>query len=119
MSSCGLTIFNPNVAVVWVWPPEVSPVRFRHINSAVGPLAEWLFTFVTVKSTPPALESIGYKIYVFYTIMVFTGGIFVYLCIPETKSVLRVAENAADILMLRFIAQRTYSRRVGRIVRLW
>lgn len=46
---------------------------------------EWLFTFITVKSTPPALESIGYRIYIFYTVMVFLGWVFVYLCIPETK----------------------------------
>jgi hypothetical protein len=69
---------------VWVYSPEISPLKFRHINSALAIMAEWAFTFLTVMMAPPAIANTGWKIYIFFVVFNFLQIPFVYFFCPET-----------------------------------
>jgi hypothetical protein len=34
-------------AIPWLYSPEITPLEYRHIGSAVGVFSEWLWTFVS------------------------------------------------------------------------
>ncbi|OTB09492.1 hypothetical protein M426DRAFT_50479 [Hypoxylon sp. CI-4A] len=71
-------------SVVWIYSAEISPLRFRHLNSGLGVLSQWATTFLTVMMAPPAIASIGWKIYIFFVIFNFIQFPFVYFFCPET-----------------------------------
>ena len=41
--------------------------------------------FIVSQITPVMLEKFRYGTFIFYGILTFGGGIFVWLCVPETK----------------------------------
>lgn len=57
--------------MVWVYSPEISPLRFRHINSSLGTMSQWAMTFLTVMMTPTAIANTGWKIYIFFVVFNF------------------------------------------------
>jgi hypothetical protein len=84
------------VPLAWIYPPEITPLRLRHVGTAIAVGAEWLFAFVVgmilylmglmvVKSGPTALQNIGWKIYCVYAIFNFLQIPFVYFMCPETQ----------------------------------
>ncbi|OCF75636.1 hypothetical protein I204_02928 [Kwoniella mangroviensis CBS 8886] len=71
--------------VVWVYAPEISPFKFRHINTAAGVATEWLFTFVTVKITPIGIASLGWRFFIIFVVFNVLQAVFAYFFCPETK----------------------------------
>lgn len=65
---------------------EVAPMRLRVAMSAISTANHWLWNFVVVMITPVALNTIGYKYYVVYTIISAFIPITVYLFYPETMN---------------------------------
>lgn len=41
--------------------------------------------FIVTQITPVMLQKLRYGTFIFYGILTFAGGIFVWLCVPETK----------------------------------
>lgn len=72
-------------AIPWVYAPEISPVCYRHANSSAAVGAEWLFTFVTVKVLPVGIASVGWKIYIVWTVFNLAEFVFTYFFVHETK----------------------------------
>ncbi|KAJ9497336.1 hypothetical protein H2202_007140 [Exophiala xenobiotica] len=71
-------------AVPWIYAPEITPLRLRHIGSAIGPFSEWLCTFIIVQITPTAVEHTGWKIFLLFILLQALSIPWVYFFVPET-----------------------------------
>lgn len=65
---------------------EVAPMRLRVAMSAISTANHWLWNFVVVMITPVALETIGYRYYIVYTVISACIPIAVYFFYPETMN---------------------------------
>ncbi|KAJ5895619.1 hypothetical protein N7495_007310 [Penicillium taxi] len=87
---------------------EVAPVRLRVAMSAISTANHWLWNFVIVMITPVALDTIGYRYYIIYTIISAMIPFVVYFFYPETMNrnlealnhVFRDAPSAWDIVAM-------------------
>lgn len=65
---------------------EVAPVRLRVAMAAISTANHWLWNFVVVMITPVALDTIGYRYYIVYTVISACIPIAVYFFYPETMN---------------------------------
>ncbi|KXL48364.1 hypothetical protein M433DRAFT_159246 [Acidomyces richmondensis BFW] len=72
-------------AVVWVYPSEVLPLKLRQRGSSVSTACNWIFNFMVVYITPPAIQNIGYKTYIIFAVLNAAFVPVMYLFYPETK----------------------------------
>ncbi|GKZ24970.1 hypothetical protein AbraIFM66951_000485 [Aspergillus brasiliensis] len=96
-SSKGLSI----VSVVFIWLfnmfypigfsganflycTEVAPMRLRVAMSSASTANKWLWNFIVVMITPVALDTIGWKYYIVYTVISACIPVTVYFFYPET-----------------------------------
>ncbi|KAL6229730.1 hypothetical protein BDW75DRAFT_89974 [Aspergillus navahoensis] len=70
----------------FLYASEVAPARLRVAMSAFSAANHWLWNFVVVMVTPVALDTIGYKYYVMYTVLAACIPISVYFFYPETMN---------------------------------
>ncbi|RMZ89855.1 hypothetical protein DV736_g2914, partial [Chaetothyriales sp. CBS 134916] len=63
---------------------EVAPLRLRVAMSSISTANHWLWNFVVTMITPVAINSIGYKYYIVYTLIGFCIPFSVYFLYPET-----------------------------------
>lgn len=72
------------------------PLHLRHVGGATGVFSVWLWAYVVVQITPPAIANTGWKIYIFLCtrlsvhcwreeLVNLLSIPFVYFCMPETK----------------------------------
>ncbi|XP_034951565.1 facilitated trehalose transporter Tret1-2 homolog [Chelonus insularis] len=65
---------------------EIFPVKVKDILSGISTCAAYIFSFITVKSYPDMLNSMGkHGVFLFYALASLAGTIFVIFCLPETK----------------------------------
>jgi sugar porter (SP) family MFS transporter len=69
----------------WCLPPEVFPNAMRAKGVAMAVAVNWISNFVVGVVTPPMLEQIKYKTFVFFAVMCFITVIWAVLLVPETK----------------------------------
>ncbi|KAH8778025.1 sugar transporter-like protein [Hyaloscypha finlandica] len=72
-------------ATVWVYPSEILPLRLRQRGSGVSTACNWIFNYMIVQITPPALNNIGYKTYIIFAVLNACWVPIIYLFFPETK----------------------------------
>ena len=72
------------MATVWVYPPEVLPLKIRAKGAALAAAADFLGNFVVVEITPPALKNIGYKTYIIFAVLNIANAMIVWAFYPET-----------------------------------
>ncbi|KAG9309221.1 general substrate transporter [Chiua virens] len=72
------------MATVWIYPPEVMPLKLRAKGAALAAAADFLGNFVVVQITPPALRNIGYKTYIIFAVFNFINAYIVWAFYPET-----------------------------------
>lgn len=72
-------------ATVWVYPPEILPLRIRAKGTALATACNWIINFAVVEIFPPAVESIGWKVYLIFMCFNFSFVPIMYLFYPETK----------------------------------
>lgn len=72
-------------ATVWVYPTEVLPMRLRQRGSSISTSCNWIFNFIIVMITPPAIDNIGYKTYIIFAVLNASFLPVIYLFFPETK----------------------------------
>jgi sugar porter (SP) family MFS transporter len=58
-----------NQSAVWVYPSEVLPLRLRAKGSALSTASNWICNFLIVEITPPAIQNIGYKTYIIFSVL--------------------------------------------------
>ncbi|OQV11027.1 hypothetical protein CLAIMM_14934 [Cladophialophora immunda] len=71
-------------AIVFVYPTEVLPLRFRAKGNALSASCQWIFSYAVVEFTPPAIDSIGYKYYIIFAITNALWIPLIYFFYPET-----------------------------------
>ncbi|KAK9362935.1 general substrate transporter [Lipomyces starkeyi] len=69
----------------WVYPSEILPLRLRAKGSAISTAANWISNFIVVEFTPPAIENIGYRTYIIFTIFNACFLPIVWFWFKETK----------------------------------
>ncbi len=69
---------------VWVYPPEILPLKIRAKGAALAAAADFLGNFLVVEITPPALQNIGYRTYIIFAVLNAANAIIVWCFYPET-----------------------------------
>lgn len=69
----------------WVLISEIWPLSNRAYGIALGASSNWMCNFIVSQITPVMLEKFKHGAFIFYGILTFGGGLFVWLCVPETK----------------------------------
>jgi len=72
-------------ATVWVYPPEIMPLRFRQLGTALSSASNWIFNFVVVMITPPAIQNVGWRTYIIFAVFNAAWVPIFYFFYPETK----------------------------------
>lgn len=67
----------------WLYGPEVAPLKQRHIAGSIGAFGEWLFTFLVVFAGGVALNTVGWKIWLWMLLSCVATLAFVYFMCPE------------------------------------
>ncbi|KAF8850764.1 general substrate transporter [Acephala macrosclerotiorum] len=69
----------------WILIAEIFPISIRAKGTSIGASANWMNNFVIAFVVPPMLSGIDWGTYVFFAVWSALGGIFIWLCMPETK----------------------------------
>jgi hypothetical protein len=72
------------MATVWIYPPEILPLKTRAKGASLAAAADFLGNFLVVEITPPALRNIGYKTYIIFAVLNIVNAIIVWAFYPET-----------------------------------
>ena len=72
---------------MWVYPPEILPLKIRAKGAALAAAADFLGNFLVVEITPPALKNIGYKTYIIFAVLNVANAIIVWCFYPETGGI--------------------------------
>ncbi|KAF8134252.1 general substrate transporter [Boletus edulis] len=83
------------MGTVWVYPPEILPLKIRAKGAALAAAADFLGNFVVVQITPPAITNIGYKTYLIFAVFNFVNAWIVWAFYPETAGL--TLESIDDI----------------------
>lgn len=72
------------MATVWIYPPEILPLKIRAKGASLAAAADFLGNFLVVEITPPALKNIGYKTYIIFAVLNIVNAVVVWCFYPET-----------------------------------
>lgn len=72
------------MATVWIYPPEILPLKTRAKGASLAAAADFLGNFLVVEITPPALKNIKYKTYIIFAVLNIVNAIIVWCLYPET-----------------------------------
>ncbi|KAL2834564.1 general substrate transporter [Aspergillus pseudoustus] len=72
------------IGVVWLYGPEIAPLRYRHVGGAAAAFGEWLFCFITVFAGGIGLQNVGWKMWLWCLLSCALAVPFVYFLCPET-----------------------------------
>lgn len=86
------------MACVWVYPPEILPLKIRAKGAALAAGADFLGNFLVVEITPPALQNIGYRTYIIFAVFNLVCAVIVWLFYPETMG---LTLESVDHLFIR------------------
>lgn len=74
------------MATVWVYPPEIMPLRMRSKAASLATAVDFAGNFIVVEVTPIILANIGYRSYLVWAVLNLANTIIVYFCYPETAN---------------------------------
>lgn len=72
------------MATVWIYPPEILPLKTRAKGASLAAAADFLGNFLVVEITPVSLKNIGYRTYIIFAIFNIVNAIIVWCFYPET-----------------------------------
>ena len=79
----------------WVIISEVWPLSNRAYGIALGASSNWMSNFIVGQITPVMLQKITFGTFIFFGLLTFGGGAFIWLFVPETK---RLTLEEMDVL---------------------
>ena len=90
------------MACVWVYPPEILPLKIRAKGAALAAAADFLGNFLVVEVTPVGVSSIGWRFYVIWAVLNLVNAVIVWAVYPETaglqlESVDRIFTAAVEV----------------------
>ncbi|GAA5979691.1 hypothetical protein JCM11641_004055 [Rhodosporidiobolus odoratus] len=68
----------------WLYPSEIMPLATRAAGASLSSMSNWIFNFIVVMVTPPAIEGIGAKYYIVYAVLNALLVPMLYCLYPET-----------------------------------
>jgi len=71
--------------VSWVYQSEIFPMRVRSIGTAVCTCSNWAANVVISQITPLGLQTLGWKLYIFFACTNVVNALTVIFFFPETK----------------------------------
>lgn len=74
------------LGVPWLYPTEVNSLPMRTKGAAVATATDWITNFVVVEITPVAVDNIGWRFWIVWTV---TNAVFlpiIYFFYPETAN---------------------------------
>jgi hypothetical protein len=80
----GLTSLAGWMATVWIYPPEILPLKTRAKGASLAASAHFLGNFFVVEITPTVLKNIGYKTYIIFAIFNVVNANVVWCFYTET-----------------------------------
>ena len=93
--------------IVWVVQSETMPLRVRAKGGALATTSNWVMNAIIGKTCPLIVDKIEEYIYLMFAILCFLGGLYTYLCVPETKGV--ALEDVAALFKNKNTSVRTIS----------
>lgn len=72
------------MATVWVYPPEILPLKLRAKGAALAAGADFLGNFLVVEVTPDGVKNLGWKFYIVWAVLNLANAIIVWMFYPET-----------------------------------
>ncbi|KAH8659792.1 general substrate transporter [Xylariales sp. PMI_506] len=72
------------MATVWIYPPEILPLKIRAKGSSLAAASDFLGNFLVVEITPPALNNIGWRTYIIFAVFNLVNAAIVWSLFPET-----------------------------------
>ncbi|OQV08115.1 hypothetical protein CLAIMM_12435 [Cladophialophora immunda] len=72
------------MATVWVYPPEILPLKIRAKGAALAAGADFLGNFLVVEVTPDGVKNLGWRFYIVWAVLNLANAIIVWLFYPET-----------------------------------
>jgi hypothetical protein len=75
-------------ATVWIYPPEILPLKIRAKGAALAAAADFLGNFLVVEVTPVGIANIGWRFYVVWAVLNLVNAAIVWLFYPETGGLL-------------------------------
>ncbi|BGP40963.1 hypothetical protein JCM10450v2_004968 [Rhodotorula kratochvilovae] len=87
--ACMLFLFFSSFSVgwlgpSWLYPAEIMPLATRAAGASLSSMSNWVFNFVVVMVSPPALASIQGRYYIVYAILNALLVPMLYFLYPET-----------------------------------
>ncbi|KAK3386710.1 general substrate transporter [Podospora didyma] len=72
------------MACVWIYPPEILPLRIRAKGSALATAADFLGNWIVVEVTPVGIAKMGWKFYLIWAAFNLANAVIVWMFYPET-----------------------------------
>ncbi|KAF8743193.1 General substrate transporter, partial [Rhizoctonia solani] len=72
--------------IPWLYPAEVSHTRIRAYTSAISSFVNWMCVFAVVEMTPPAIDQIGWRVFIIFAVLNACWVPIVYAFFPETAN---------------------------------
>ncbi|KAL8957243.1 MAG: hypothetical protein Q9193_005434 [Seirophora villosa] len=98
----------------WVLISEVWPLSNRAYGISSGASSNWMSNFIVGQIAPDMLEHITYGTFIFFGMMTFSGAVFLWFYVPETK---RLTLEEMDIVFGSMGVARADSQRMRDINR--
>ncbi|KIY62664.1 general substrate transporter [Cylindrobasidium torrendii FP15055 ss-10] len=71
--------------IPWLYPAEISTTRIRSRGSSLASFFNWMCVFAVVEMTPPAIENIGWRVFIIFAVFNACWVPIVYFFFPETR----------------------------------
>lgn len=79
----------------YVIAAEIFPPRIRSVCMGVCLFVNWIVNYGITLATPTMMTRLGYGTFLLYSVLTYTGVVFVYFCLPELKG--RSIESMDDL----------------------
>ncbi|KAM3548254.1 hypothetical protein MY1884_009257 [Beauveria asiatica] len=71
----------------WVLSSEMFDQNTRSLGQANASANNWLWNFMIARFTEQMFDALGYGVYFFFASLMIVSCLFVFFCVPETKSI--------------------------------
>lgn len=72
------------MACVWIYPPEILPLKIRAKGSALAAAADFIGNWIVVEVTPIGIAKMGWRFYLVWAAFNLFNAVVVWLFYPET-----------------------------------
>lgn len=72
--------------VSWLYLGEIFPTRIREFGIAVGAAAQWLFNFMLSEITPHAINNLGWRTFLMFSIFNYALVIYAFFVLREVSA---------------------------------